>query len=319
MIELRLIRNALALARTRNFARAARALDLTQPSLSRSIASLEAQLGARLFDRTRDGVVPTAYGRLLLERGAALVDDEARLRSDLAALGGLVSGTLTVGAEPCPAEVSVGEAVARMLRTHPEVAIDVVTADAAELAERLLEGRLELVVAAGPPASTRIVHEPLARHEVRFGCRPGHPLAGRAAPTVAQVLQFPLVGHRLCGPAVEVLAPHARAGRRDPVAADFVPFVHASSLALARRIARGSDALLPAPAPALAEDVAHGRLVLLQFRLPGLWSDYGISMPAGRTPSPAAAAFGAMLRVVEAGIANGAAAEAGTAEGAPGG
>jgi len=50
--EIRLLRCALALAEHRNFARAAAALHLSQPSLTRSIQSLEAQAGAQIFERS---------------------------------------------------------------------------------------------------------------------------------------------------------------------------------------------------------------------------------------------------------------------------
>ena len=73
MLELRLLRHALALSQFRNFARAAEALDMAQPTLSRSIAALESGLGVRLFDRGRKGLEPTAFGRVLLERGEALL------------------------------------------------------------------------------------------------------------------------------------------------------------------------------------------------------------------------------------------------------
>ena len=72
VIELRLIRHALALGQHRNFARAAEALNLSQPSLSRSIAALEQAFGVPLFDRSHKGVVPTAFGRVLLERQQTL-------------------------------------------------------------------------------------------------------------------------------------------------------------------------------------------------------------------------------------------------------
>lgn len=77
-IELRLLRHALALARHGNFARAAGALNLTQPSMSRSIAALESLLGVPLFDRTNKGITPTAFGRILLECGEAVLQREAR-------------------------------------------------------------------------------------------------------------------------------------------------------------------------------------------------------------------------------------------------
>ncbi|MBK6454158.1 MAG: LysR family transcriptional regulator, partial [Proteobacteria bacterium] len=94
MIDLRLMRHAIALARYRNFARAARALHVTQPTMSRSIAALERTLGVRLFDRNSRGVQPTEFGRLLLERGRRLLADEADLRREMLLVAGLEAGHL---------------------------------------------------------------------------------------------------------------------------------------------------------------------------------------------------------------------------------
>jgi hypothetical protein len=68
MIETRHIAHVLALARHRNFSRAATEVCLTQSALSRSIQTLENQLGVRLFDRGRDGAEPTAFGELVVRR-----------------------------------------------------------------------------------------------------------------------------------------------------------------------------------------------------------------------------------------------------------
>jgi DNA-binding transcriptional LysR family regulator len=58
VIDLKLLHHALTLARYRNFVRAAEALDLSQPALSRSIPGLEADLGVQLFSRTLQGNGP---------------------------------------------------------------------------------------------------------------------------------------------------------------------------------------------------------------------------------------------------------------------
>ena len=96
MIELRLIQHALALARFRNYARAAQSLHLTQPTMTRSIAALERAVGVRLFDRGPNGVEPTAFGNILLDRGARVNAGEADLRRVILILAGLVSGSLAV-------------------------------------------------------------------------------------------------------------------------------------------------------------------------------------------------------------------------------
>ncbi len=68
MIEIRRIEQAVTLSKYRNFARAAAALGLSQPALTRSIQVLEEELGVRLFDRYPRDIVPTEFGRVLLQR-----------------------------------------------------------------------------------------------------------------------------------------------------------------------------------------------------------------------------------------------------------
>ncbi len=114
MDTLQLYRQALVLARHGNYARAADALGIAQPNLTRSIAALERSLGVRLFDRGRSGAVPTAFGRILVERAEALLRTDADLRRELQLLAALATGTLTIACGPYAAEAAVGQAVARL-------------------------------------------------------------------------------------------------------------------------------------------------------------------------------------------------------------
>jgi len=178
MLELRHLRHALALAKHRNFARAAEALHLTQPSLSRSIAALEEELGVLLFDRSKSGIRPTAYGELLLQRGAALLEGEADFRREIQLLAGLEAGTLCIGAGPFPAEISVGTAVARLLRAHPRLRVEVLCADPDEITRRVLAGQFDVGI--GNPSAIaetpRLRFEQLPSHRAYLACRPGIPL-----------------------------------------------------------------------------------------------------------------------------------------------
>jgi DNA-binding transcriptional LysR family regulator len=73
MIETRLLRNAIMLAEHRNFARAALALNISQPTLTRNIQTLENHIGARLFDRKTRTVLPTPVGEELLKHARLIV------------------------------------------------------------------------------------------------------------------------------------------------------------------------------------------------------------------------------------------------------
>lgn len=304
MIELRRIRHALALGKYGNFARAAEVLHLTQPSLSRSIAALEQALDVPLFDRAPRGVTPTPFGRVLLELGEGLLSREAELRREIRLLAGLEAGSLAIGAGPYASEISVATAIARVLKAHPCLKIQCVTADPAEIVRDVLAERIDVGIAdtSGADDDKRLVVETLPSHPIVLACRPGHPLATEIQPSLARVHAFPLVTTLLRGAA----AAAATATRRGSVAAsggnseDFIPPISVNSLALARLIARDSDALFPGTVGMVADDIAAGLLTLVDFAAPAMRTNYGVIYLAGRTLAPSARVFIETLHMVEA-------------------
>jgi DNA-binding transcriptional LysR family regulator len=301
--ELRLIRQAIALGRHGNFARAAEALGLSQPSVTRGIAALERSLGVPLFDRTRKGVIPTAFGRVLLEQGDAVLKSEANLRREIQLLAGLEGGSLAIGAGPYPSETSVARAVARVASAHPRLRIRCTTADPDQVVLDALAERIDVGIAGvtGLEKDARLVVETLPPLRVFLACRPGHPLAKEIRLSLARALEFPLVGTRLRGP--QAAAAFSRGGATDPgdlATPDFVPQILVNSLAVARLVAQGSDALIPGTAGILADDLAAGRLVTLDCDAPILRTTHGVLYLRDRTLAPAAREFIETLRAVEA-------------------
>jgi DNA-binding transcriptional LysR family regulator len=149
----------------------------------------------------------------------------------------------------------------------------------------------------------RLRFEPLPGHPTSLACRPGHPLAGRDGLTLDDILQYPLATTVLPGRQGAAAAGGAGAGRLDEASGLFMPAAHVNALAIARRIACGSDALYPATADMLAPDLAAGTLVALDFRIPEMGTEYGIMTLAERSLAPASVAFIDLLREVEAEIA----------------
>jgi DNA-binding transcriptional LysR family regulator len=304
VIELRLVQQAIALGRVRNFARAAEALHVAQPTLSRNIAALEKQVGVPLFDRDRKGIRPTAFGKLFLERGADLLRGEADLQREIQLLAGLETGTLTIGAGPYPTEISIGTAVMRLLRAHPELKVEVISEEPEGIAQKVLTGEFDVGIADARVLGRipRLEVEPLPPHPVYFGCRPGHPLVTAADLTVETVLKYPLVSSLFFGDAAATAAEHGARGRVDLKTGAFAPAIHVNSLALALRIAQECDALFPGTAAMLAPEVEAGRLVRLGFHIPPMRTTHGIVTLRGRTLSPATRAFLGIVREVEAEI-----------------
>jgi DNA-binding transcriptional LysR family regulator len=280
----------LALDRCRNFARAADEVGLTQPALSRSIQSLERTIGAKLFDRDRSGVEPTAVGARLVELARPLVTQARLAEREIEKLMGLASGLLRIGAGPYASEISVGTAVGRLAKARPGIRVDVAVADWPELHRRLLADELDVVVAEISHAldDNRFAVEPLPEHQAVFYVRAGHPLASRAGLTLHEVTAFPLaspfVPSRLLKLVREGRATDSDRTVEGIVATEF----RVETPYLARSIVLESDVVGLALPAQIEREVALGRLVALPLHLPLLKASYGILRLAGRTPSPLA-------------------------------
>jgi DNA-binding transcriptional LysR family regulator len=302
VIDLKLLRHALTLARHRNFARAAEALDLSQPALSRSIAGLETALGAQLFNRTRQGVVPTAFGERLLARGGSLLADAAELERELRLMRGLEAGVLRVGAGPYPADLCVGPALGRLASQHPGLRIELNTGDWRGIVKEVLDVRLDLAVVelSIVAQDARLQTEPLPRHGAAFYCRAEHPLLREREPTVEQAFAFPFVCTKLPARVGRMFYRLAKSGAIDPDTGDYLPPVKVDTVALATATVLTSNAIALAPLGLIADGVQAGRLATLPFSEPWLHTHYGFVHLRNRALDPAALAFMAEVRAVEA-------------------
>jgi DNA-binding transcriptional LysR family regulator len=108
--------------------------------VSRQIAALEAEVGARLLDRLPRGVALTEEGRCLLPHAEAVLDRLATARRELDALRHLGAGRLRVGAFPTALAALVPRALAAFREQHPAVTLRLVEGRTPALLERLLAG-----------------------------------------------------------------------------------------------------------------------------------------------------------------------------------
>jgi DNA-binding transcriptional LysR family regulator len=305
VLDLRLLHQAITLASYRNYARAAQALHMTQPALSRSIAGLEARLGEKLFNRTPRGVEPTAFGELLLSRGLALLDGATALEREFQLMRGLEVGELRVGAGAYPAQMSVGRAVASLVSRHPQLRVEVMADDLRAIIGALLAARLdvaviELSLVDGEP---RLATEALPAHPACFYCRAGHPLLAGKDPSLKRILEFPFAGTRMPPRVAQDFLELAKAGTIDRDTGDYLPPIKVDSIRMVKDIVLASDAVAAAPMAFIAEEVAKGTLGTLAARPAWMKTGYGFVHLRGVKLSPAAEAFMAALRRVEGEIA----------------
>jgi DNA-binding transcriptional LysR family regulator len=145
-LDPRRLRQFLVLADTLNYGRAAEALHLAQPALSRSIAAFERELGVRLFDRSRTGTGLTPAGKLLRDEGPGLLrtaEDLHRRLLDTDREG----PALTIGFPPG----TLVSPIARHLeKTFPGLRVDQVPTPPGDLIAGLRDGRLDAAFAVRP-------------------------------------------------------------------------------------------------------------------------------------------------------------------------
>jgi DNA-binding transcriptional LysR family regulator len=179
-MELRHLEYFVAVAEERHFTRAATRMRVAQSGLSASIRTLERDLGAELFVRNTRRVDLTEAGRALLLEAHRTLASVAAARDAVAAVQGLLRGTLSVGSEQCLGVIDLPSLLAGFRRVHPGVEIRLRYAGSAQVVDLVRLGRLNIgfvVVSGSPPDGVRLI--PLTVEPMMLLCHPGHRLAAQ--------------------------------------------------------------------------------------------------------------------------------------------
>jgi len=189
------LRAFLAVADCGSLGRAAHVVNMTQPSLSRRIHELELRLGGPLFERHSKGMALTPSGEVLLDHARLLVFEMEQAEQAVASLNGMRRGKLRLGAVAALCRSIVPQALAALAREAPDIAIDLLEAPDSELAEALLDRRLDLVLATEMLKNEEIeAIAPLPLRDRFVPCsRIGNALVDPATTALDEVLACPWV------------------------------------------------------------------------------------------------------------------------------
>jgi DNA-binding transcriptional LysR family regulator len=126
--------------------KAAQSLNTSQSAISRSIAQLEAAFGIRLLDRSHQGIVPTEYGRSLLDCGTAVFDELRRGVKNIEFLSDPTAGEIRVGTISALAATFVSAVIDRVSRRYPRITFHLLTEDVDVLHRHLNERSVDLLI-----------------------------------------------------------------------------------------------------------------------------------------------------------------------------
>jgi len=129
-----------------NMAKAATHLAISRPAVSKTIADLEHTLGVPLFDRTPRGIEPTLYGRSLIKRSVAVLDELRQSVKEIEFLSDPNAGELRVGFGEAPGAGLVPETLAQLARRYPRMTVHTEQGSLGTLVEFLRNRKCEVAV-----------------------------------------------------------------------------------------------------------------------------------------------------------------------------
>jgi len=290
MNDLAPLRAFLAVAREGGFSAAARALHLTQPTVSMQIRRLEEEWGERLFEREGRRVRPTPAGAHLAAAAEEVVRAAANLAGAARDLQDVRAGDLQIGTTDVASIYVLPRAYRAFLERYPEVDLSVTVDGTLPLLEALREGRIELAVATLPVPGGEWETDVVDRDSL-FPILPRrHPLAGRKRLRPAELANTPMIAFK--GNSVtrrEVDRAFAEAGVRPRVAMEI------SSPEAIKKLVEVGLGFAVLPERSVRAEIGAGRLASPALAGVRLERRIGVVRLRGRYLSPAARAFLAIL------------------------
>ena len=176
-MEMQQLRYVVAVARAKNFSRAAEQCHVSQPSLSQQIQKLEEELGERLFDRLKREAKLTAAGEVFLRRAVRILEEADAAKREAHDAGALLRGTLALGVLPTIAPYLLPDVIVRFDQRYPGVEIIIHEDTTARLFKLALACDIDFAIASTPLHDARFEVRELFAEELLLAVPPGHPLA----------------------------------------------------------------------------------------------------------------------------------------------
>ncbi|MES9941052.1 MAG: LysR family transcriptional regulator [Candidatus Thiodiazotropha sp. 6PLUC1] len=289
-MDLQLLRSLIAVSDTGSITEAADHIGLTQPALSRRLQQLEEHLGAELLSRSRKGAQLTEIGRLVESEARILIDRYDHMREQVRAHQGLEGGTVRIGGGATAVSFLLPKAIAAFQRPHPAVKFQLKEAGSNEVAEDVLNGRLELGLVTMPVKNRDLTVWPLLTDRIVLVGPRRHPLVCKGRITAKDLADTSFVGFEADTAVRQIID----ATLRDAGVAMNVVMELRSIPAILRMVATtGNLAFVSQLGVDSLEDVAEIAVKDLKIE-----RELAVIARRGTSLSPAAHAFSSLLREV---------------------
>jgi LysR family transcriptional regulator, low CO2-responsive transcriptional regulator len=180
-------------ARNLSFSRAAEKRFRTQPAISAQIRAIEAEVGARLLDRSGGKVALTAPGKVFLRYAEEALSQRRAVLSAVAEMERTPRGEIVVAANEGTCLHILPEVFAEFKKQYADVGVSVQRSEHGKILDCIIDNSVDFGVVSMPVADKRLTTVVIHRDELVVITPPGHPLAKQKAVGVADVAQYPLL------------------------------------------------------------------------------------------------------------------------------
>ncbi len=279
---------------TKGFSSAAKAINLTQPTVSSHMKELENHFNCQLVDRIGKATVPTKAGELLYSYASKLLSLYEASETAMAQYLGNISGRLTIGGSTIPAGYILPEVIGSFLAEYQDVRIALNSGDTEQIINDILEYRLELGVVGARTERRRISQTVLVRDEMRLIVPKAHQWAKKKKIELDQLFDEPFIiresGSGTLKSIQNSLAGIGKTPRAFNVVAEF-----GSTASVIQGIKNRVGVSILSPI-AVAQELKTGELKELAVNGLDLRRHFYLTTHRDRTPSPLCEAFTRFLR-----------------------
>ena len=287
------MKQVLSIGRSGSFSKAAKALGIAQPTLSKSIARLEDELGVKLFDRSGWRAQMTPMGEFLVGQAEHLVDEATRLDRNIQLIARGEIGEVKIGLGPALKTRFMPRLAATILRRHPNLRLTIMSEDAVELLGGVKSGAFDLVLLAnGPVVGDRglISFDVMEEPGVAVACA-GHPLTRRSRISIAEFAEHPIVGTATSSTATPMLYAMPEIAQLRHAKRPFKPRVITNDLDTTLEMVREGLAIYAGPQHVVQPSLDRGEVVRLDV-------DWSFTYRAVAAMTPAASLSPILRQVV---------------------
>ena len=284
-MNLRQLAHLTALAEQGSFSSAAERLHLTQSALSRSLQTLEDELGARLIDRAGKRSTLTPLGEAVLARARRITLEAAEIQRSAELLRQGEAGIIRVGLGSGPGALLMTPLLTHVAAHYPQVRVAIARGSTELQVHQLRQRELDALVIDArriAPAADLVI-EPLTELRGGFVCRAAHPLAQRDDVTFDELMRYPVATTPLSDEVARIFVAHYGPGA-DPARMAALVCEDVGSLLDA---VRQTDAVFLGVVAAARAGIEAGELAELRMAPPLVaGARFAYVRLAGRTEAP---------------------------------